>query len=80
MDKFVGALQDQELADRTIYHRFACLPSFLKANDVKLVTLKDAPDYVEGAAPTASAAPDICFRKLRLELIVFLRGTISFLF
>ena len=47
MDKFVGALQDQELADRTIYHRFACLISFLKANDVKLVTLKDAPDYVE---------------------------------
>lgn len=47
MDKFVGALQDQELADRTIYHRFACLLSFLKANDVKWVTLKDAPDYVE---------------------------------
>jgi integrase len=47
MDKFVGALQDQELADRTIYHRFACLVSFLKANEVKLVTLKDAPDYVE---------------------------------
>jgi integrase len=47
MDKFVGALLDQKLADRTIYHRFACLLSFLKANDVKLVTLKDAPDYVE---------------------------------
>ena len=47
MDKFVGALQAQGLADRTVYHRFACLISFLKANDVKLVRLKDAPDYVE---------------------------------
>jgi integrase len=47
MDKFVGALQDRGLADRTVYHRFACLISFLKANDVKVVALKDAPDYVE---------------------------------
>jgi integrase len=47
MDKFVGALQDRGLADRTVYHRFACLLSFLKANDVKVVALKDAPDYVE---------------------------------
>jgi hypothetical protein len=31
------------LEDRT----FACLLSFLKANDVKVVALKDAPDYVE---------------------------------
>jgi integrase len=47
MDKFVGALQDRGLADRTVYHRFACLISFLKANDIKIVSLKDAPDYVE---------------------------------
>ena len=47
MDKFVGALQDRGLADRTVYHRFACLISFFKANDIKVVTLKDAPDYVE---------------------------------
>ena len=47
MDKFVGALQDRGLADRTVYHRFACLISFLKANDIKVVALKDAPDCVE---------------------------------
>ncbi len=29
-----------------------------------------AHDRSEGAAPTASAAPDTCFRKLRLEFIV----------
>jgi hypothetical protein len=27
LDKFVGALQDRGLADRTVYHRFACLIS-----------------------------------------------------
>jgi integrase/recombinase XerD len=47
MDKFVGALQEAGLSDRTVYHRFACLISFLKANNVRVVTLKDAPDYVE---------------------------------
>src|SRR5437588_12797456 len=47
MEKFVGALQDRGLADRTVYHRFACLISFFKANELKVVALKDAPDYVE---------------------------------
>jgi len=47
MGKFLGALQEQQLADRTIYHRFACLISFLKAHDIRVVTLRDAPRYVE---------------------------------
>lgn len=47
MDKFVGELQDAGLSDRTVFHRFACLISFLKANNVRVVTLKDAPRYVE---------------------------------
>jgi integrase len=47
MDKFVGELQEAGLSDRTVFHRFACLISFLKAYDVKVVTLKDAPRYVE---------------------------------
>ncbi len=47
MDKFVGALQDHGLADRTVYHRFACLITFLKAYGCRVVTLKDAPAYVE---------------------------------
>lgn len=47
MDKFVGALQEAGLSDRTVYHRFACLITFLKAHDVRIVTLKDAPRYVQ---------------------------------
>jgi len=47
MDKFVGQLQDAGLSDRTVFHRFACLISFLKAHNVRMVTLKDAPRYVE---------------------------------
>jgi integrase len=47
MDTFIGKCQEQGLADRTVYHRFACLLSFLKASNVKVVTLKDAPSYVE---------------------------------
>jgi integrase len=54
MDKFVGALQEQGLADRTIYHRFACLISFLKFYDLKVVTLRDAPSYVEQEIRTYS--------------------------
>lgn len=47
MVHFVGALQDQGLSDRTQFHRFACLVSFLKASKCTVVTLKDAPDYTE---------------------------------
>ena len=54
MDKYVGALQEQGLSDRTIYHRFACLISFLKFYDVKVVKLRDAPTYVEQEIRTYS--------------------------
>jgi integrase/recombinase XerD len=47
MVKFVGRLQAQGLADRTQFHRFACLISFLKRNKCDVVTLKDAPRYTE---------------------------------
>jgi integrase len=47
MDTFIGALREQGLSDRTVSHRFCCLLSFLKANDLKLVTQRDAPSYVE---------------------------------
>jgi integrase/recombinase XerD len=47
MSNFVGKLQEMDLADRTIFHRFACLVSFFKATNIKVVTLKDAPRYVE---------------------------------
>jgi integrase len=47
MDKFVGAMQEQGLSDRTVNHRFCVLLSFLKANDLELVTQRDAPRYVK---------------------------------
>lgn len=47
MDTFIGKLQEQGLADRTVFHRFMCLLSFLKFCKIALVTAKDAPDYVE---------------------------------
>lgn len=47
MDRFIGVLQDQGLADRTQYHRFMCLLSFLKFYKIELVTAKDAPRFVE---------------------------------
>jgi integrase/recombinase XerD len=46
MDRFIGTLQDQGLADRTQYHRFMCLLSFLKHHKIALVTAKDAPKFV----------------------------------
>jgi integrase/recombinase XerD len=47
MKNFVGKLNEMDLADRTIFHRFACLVSFFKAHKITVVTLKDAPRYVE---------------------------------
>lgn len=47
MDKFVGVLQEAGLSDRTVFRRFACLISFLKAHNARMVTLRDAPRYVE---------------------------------
>lgn len=34
-------------ADRTLYHRFACLVTFLKSAKHPVVALKDAPSYTE---------------------------------
>lgn len=47
MVKFMGALRSQNLADRTLYHRFACLVTFLKSAKHPVVALKDAPSYTE---------------------------------
>ena len=45
--KFVNHLREQGLADRTVYHRVACLVTFLKWAKHPIIGLKDAPKYVE---------------------------------
>jgi integrase len=47
LTKFVNHLREHGLADRTVYHRIACLVTFLKWAKHPVIGLKDAPDYVE---------------------------------
>jgi integrase len=47
LTKFVNHLREHGLADRTVYHRVACLVTFLKWAKHPVIGLKDAPDYVE---------------------------------
>lgn len=47
LTKFVNHLRGHGLADRTVYHRIACLVTFLKWAKHPIIGLKDAPDYVE---------------------------------
>jgi integrase/recombinase XerD len=47
LTKFVTHLREHGLADRTVYHRVACLVTFLKWAKHPIIGLKDAPDYVE---------------------------------
>jgi integrase/recombinase XerD len=47
LTKFVTHLRDSDLADRTVYHRVACLVTFLKWAKHPIIGLKDAPGFVE---------------------------------
>jgi integrase len=47
LTKFVNHLRGHGLADRTVYHRVACLVTFLKWAKHPIIGLKDAPSFVE---------------------------------
>lgn len=49
LTKFVNHIRGRGLADRTVYHRIACLVTFLKWAKHPVIGLRDAPD--EGSYP-----------------------------